>query len=58
MMGGETGGCVCICGMLRGVLDAVASFLCWNEADDDMLGRAAWNADDVGEVLKRMFLWW
>ena len=56
MMGGETGGC--ICGMLRGVLDAVASFLCWNEADDDMLGRAAWNADDVGEVLKRMFLWW
>ena len=44
--------------MLRGVLDAVASFLCWNEADDDMLGRAAWNADDMGEALKRMFLWW
>ena len=55
-MGEETG--VCICGMLRGVLDAVASFLCWNEEDDDMLGRVAWNAGDVGEMLKRMFLWW
>lgn len=55
-MGEETG--VCICGMLRGVLEAVASFLCWNEEDDDMLGRVAWNAGDVGEMLKRMFLWW
>jgi hypothetical protein len=28
---------------------------CWNE-DGDMLGRVAWNAADVGELLKRMFL--
>jgi hypothetical protein len=31
---------------------------CWNGDDDDMLGRVAWNAAYVWEVLKRMFLWW
>ena len=31
----------------------------WNEDDDDMLDRVAWNAAAyVGEMLKRMFLWW
>ena len=30
-----------------------------NEDDDDMLDRVAWNAAAyVGEMLKRMFLWW
>ena len=33
---------------------------CWrNEDDGDMLDRVAWNAAAyVGEMLKRMFLWW
>jgi len=54
-MGGETGGVY-----MRYAEDAWMLLLpsCWNEDDDDVQARVVWNAGYVGEMLKRMFLWW
>lgn len=59
-MGGETGGVCVYAGCCEVCLMLLLARCCWrNEDDGDMLDRVAWNAAAyVGEMLKRMFLWW